>query len=473
MEPFKKALALAPEHPDALNNMAQAFRRLGRFDQARPLLERLVALKPEAASVRHALADVQYKANDVSGAITNFQKAIRLDPDDRRIRTGLGDAYESAGRFKEAKMQYLAALRRDPDSALPLAKLLQLREGDIDAAWVQRAQSVADNPDTPEEGRIRLNVALGYYLDRQQQYDDAFRRLKLAYDAQARREPFDADGYSRAVDNLIGVLTREFYARAPTSGVNSERPIFIIGMPRSGTTLTEQILASHSRVAAGGELAMLLKVSYRIGELSASRQPYPRGLLDTDRAGLEQLAHSYLDHLDKISSDAARVTDKLPFNFMHVGVIALLFPNARIVHCRRHPLDNCLSCYFTSFAQQIRFANRLDTLGRYYFDYDRLMRHWHDVVPVEIFDLQYEDLVADTEVNIRALLDYCGLEWEDACLSFNKTDRGVRTPSRWQVRQPIYTRSVQRWRHYEKHIEPLVQILAPLLDEHAVTTGQE
>lgn len=464
LQSFENALALAPEHPDALNNMAQALRRLGRFAEARPFLERLVALKPDSAAAHYFLGDTKYKANDVSGAIESYQTAIRLDPESRRSRTGLGDAYESAGRFKEAKAQYLSALRRQPDAVLPLAKLLQLRDGEPDPQWVERAVTLADSDRVPEEGRIRLNVALGYYYDRVQQFDEAFRRLQLGYDAQSRRDPFDADGYTRAINRLIETLTEEFYATAPTSGVDSSRPIFIVGMPRSGTTLTEQILASHSQVAAGGELSSLLKTSYQIGELSNTREPYPRGLLAIDEAALEKMADSYLAQLDAVSRTAGHVTDKLPFNFMHLGVIALLFPNARIVHCRRHPIDNCLSCYFTSFAEQIGFANRLDTLARYYLDYDRLMRHWKRVLPIDIFELQYEDLVTDTEDRIRALLTYCGLDWEDACLAFDKTERGIRTPSRWQVRQPIYRKSVARWRHYEKQLESLIRALQPVLD---------
>lgn len=465
LQSLENALALAPEHPDALNNMAQALRRLGRFEQARPLLERLVALRPGSGGAHYALADTKYKSNDVSGAIESYQTAIRLDPDDRRARTGLGDAYESAGRFKEAKMQYLAALRREPDAVLPLARLLQLREGKVDAQLVTNAAALADSDQVPEEGRIRLNIALAYFYDREEQYEEAFRRLRAGYDAQSRHQPFDADGFTRAIDSLIGTLTEDFYASAPRSGVASERPIFIVGMPRSGTTLTEQILASHSRVAAGGELSMLLKTSYQISDLSSSREPYPRGLLSIDTPALRKMAERYLEHLASISRTADRVTDKLPFNFMHLGVIALLFPNARIVHCRRQPIDNCLSCYFTSFARQIRFANRLDTLGRYYVDYHRLMRHWQSVLPIEIFELQYEDLVSDTEDQIRALLEYCGLDWEDACLAFNETERGVRTPSRWQVRQPIYRKSVARWRNYEQQLEPLIRILTPVLDE--------
>lgn len=465
LEAFSHCLKVAPDHPDALNNMAQALRKLGRYDQARPLLERLVKQMPRSASALYFLADVQHKSNDIAMSIKTYQQALRVDPDDRRIRLGLGDAYESTGKFKQARMQYLAVLRRDPDSPLALARLLQLREGELDPAWVDKAHAMADDPETPEDGRMRLNIALGYYHDRIKDYDEAFRRLQLGYDVHARREPFDSDGYARAINSLIETLTADFYKSAPDSGIDSVQPIFIVGMPRSGTTLTEQILASHSRVAAGGELSMLLKVSYQISELSHSHEPYPRGLRTMGRVGLRRLARRYLEHLDKISGNAERVTDKLPFNFMHLGVIALLFPNAKIIHCRRDPMDNCLSCYFTSFAEQIGFANRLDTLGRYYLDYDRLMRHWRDVLPVQIFELQYEKLIEDTEEQTRSLLNYCELDWEDACLSFYETQRGVRTPSRWQVRQPIYTGSVQRWRNYEQHLQPLAEVLAPILEK--------
>jgi tetratricopeptide (TPR) repeat protein len=472
LEPFSRALTLAPEHPDALNNMAQALRRLGRFHQARGVLERLVALRPASARARALLADAQHQCNDVATAIETYQSALRLAPDDRRIRLGLGDAYESAGKFKQAKMQYHGVLRRAPDDPVALARLLQLREGAADAALAARAATLADAAATPEDARVRLNVALGYYHDRRGEHDEAFRRLRLGYDVRARRQPFDSDGYSRAVDALIETLTPEFYREAPTSGLDSARPIFIVGMPRSGTTLTEQILASHSAVAAGGELAGLVKVSYQVRELSRTGAPYPQGLERIGRSALRQMARYYLDQLERISPDAARVTDKLPYNFMHLGLIPLLFPHARIVHCRRHPLDNCLSCYFTGFADQIRFANRLDTLGRYYLDYQRLMEHWHRVLPLELFDLPYEALVHDTEGRIRALLDHCGLPWEDACLSFHETERGVRTPSRWQVRQPIYGASVGRWRHYERHLAPLVRILQPLLERQPDQPGE-
>ena len=460
---FNRALQLNGRHTDALNNMATALTKLGHFEQAIPVYKRLSILRPRSARVFCNLADAQSRANLVTASIKNYQRAIKLQPDDKAARVGLGEAFESAGKFKQAKLQYLAVLRRDANSPLPLSKLLQLRDGDVDSKWIEKAHEIVSSEESKSDGKIRLHVALGYYYDRVKSYDEAFRHLKLGYDAQSQKEPYDSQRFSTAIDRLFEVLTTEFFQSAASSQNKSGRPIFIVGMPRSGTTLTEQILASHSQVAAGGELSTLLQVSFQAQKLSYNQKAYPYCLTDIGRIGLSKLARKYLDRLDKVSTAARMVTDKFPFNFIHLGVIAMLFPNAKIIHCRRHPLDNCLSCYFTSFADQIKFANNLDTLGRYYMDYRRLMTHWRQVLPIKIFDLQYEELVSNTEEKTRELLTYCQLDWEKSCLSFYENKRRVRTPSRWQVRQPIYSSSVQRWRHYETQLAPLRRILAPVI----------
>ena len=461
---FVRSLQLNPNHIDAMNNMAIALKKLLRYEQTIPLYERLAKLQRNSAQVLCDLADAQYQVNRLTDAIGNYQKAIKLEPDNKHARVGLGDALESAGKFKQARLQYFSALRRDSNSPLALSKLLQLREGEVEDKWVELAHELIESSQTESEGKIRLNVALGYYYDRQKEYDKAFRHLKLGYDSQAEKEPFDSVKSTKSIDSLIDVFSEEFCRSKTSPGNTSERPVFILGMPRSGTTLTEQILASHSQVAAGGELSVLLQLAYQAQELSDHHRPYPYCMTDISRFALLKLAKTYLDRLDNISSTAAMVTDKLPFNFVHIGLIAMLFPNAKIIHCRRYPLDNCLSCYFTSFADQIKFANNLQTLGQYYLDYDRLMKHWHRVLPIKIFDLQYEELIGNTEQKVRALLDYCQLDWEDSCLSFYETKRGVRTPSRWQVRQPIYSSSMQRWRHYETALAPLKEVLTPILE---------
>lgn len=456
---FSRALEFDGNHLDALNNLAEGLGQLQRFDQAVVILRRLAKMRPWSSRVMSSLGQATFHSGKVADALSAYHEAIRLDPDNNAARLGAGESCESLGKFQQARMQYHSVLRRDPDNCEALAKLLQLRDGTVAEHWLENARRLVGSAALEPSGRIRLNVSVAHYLDRVGAYDDAFRHLKAAQDERARARPFDADGYARAIDTLIEVLTEDFFRSGPTSGNCSDRPIFIIGMPRSGTTLTEQILASHSRVAPGGESPALLDASYRIRTLSGGQRAYPQGLLDLTTTDLAVLADRNLGELKKFDPSNRRVTDKLPFNFMHVAVIDRLFPKAKIIHCTRHPLDNCLSCYFTSFADEIQFGSDLRTLGRYYADYHRLMAHWHAVLPGRIFDLQYERLIGDTTATVRELLTHCELEWEDGCLRFHETQRQVRTPSRWQVRQPIYEHSIGRWRSYRAHLEPLVQAL--------------
>lgn len=460
---FTRALEINPNHTDALNNFSIALNRLSRWSDARQLLERLVTLLPRSAQAFRSLADSCFKGGDHEAAIQHFQIALELDPNLRPARLALGGVYESLGKFRAARLQYQSALQQDPRSPLALAKLLQLRDADVDEQYVTAAQGLAESPQIKPDARIRLNVALGYYFDRTERFAEAFQHLQRGYDEVFKQNPFDSAGFTAAIDRLIAVFTPELFRDAPGPRCHSDRPIFIVGMPRSGTTLTEQILASHPNVAAGGELSTLLSLGVQTQKLAS--QPYPQCVGSLTAQQLQFLAARYLERLGRISNVAARVTDKLPFNFMHVGLIAMLFPRASIVHCRRNPLDNCLSCYFTSFSDQIPFSNNLETLGRYYADYARLMRHWNDVLPCRILDFEYEAVVSHTEVSVRRLLEHCALGWNDACLEFHRTERSVRTPSRWQVRQPIYASSVARWRNYATELEPLRRVLAPLLPE--------
>jgi tetratricopeptide (TPR) repeat protein len=460
---FARALELKPSHTDALRNIAAALRRQYRFESALEPLRQLSRLRPRSAETLRTLADTLYHTGAVAESIDAHYSALHLDPGNKAARLGMAEACESAGKFKQARWHYSAVLRRDPDNALALSKLLQMREGTIESNWVAKAQRLAEQPGTDADTKSRLDIGLAYHFDRVGAYDCAFRHLKRARDHQSRLQTFNSDGYSAAVDTLIEVFAKGAVWPAGKQDAAAARPIFIIGMPRSGTTLTEQVLASHPGVAAGGELAALPSASYRVQELAADHRPYPYGLKSISTADLQELARGYLGQLDKIDAAGRKVTDKLPFNFMHLGIIALMFPGAKVVHCRRDPLDNCTSCYFTSFAEEVTFAADLVALGRYYADYHRLMAHWSEVLPLKMLELKYEDLVSDTEAAIRRLLDYCELDWEPACLKFHETRREIRTPSRWQVRQPIYRNSVARWRHYEKHLEPLKLALGAVL----------
>jgi tetratricopeptide (TPR) repeat protein len=434
---------------------------MGHLERAEPMFERLTRLRPESAGAFRQLGDTQHKLGRHDAATASLQRALELDPDDRQSRLALGDVHESLGRSREARAQYVAMLRRHPGSPLALARLLMLSGHEPDPAWIAQAGAIADASELPPEARARVSIALAHHHDRLGEYQEAFRNLERGNALLREQRPYDASRFATAVDRLIAVFTgAQVEALRSRFSSPSEKPIFIVGMPRSGTTLLEQMLSSHSRVEAGGELSTMLNVAARVRGLSSSRRDYPHGMRDVGASELADLAQYYLGRIERVSASAARVTDKLPFNFMHVGLIAALFPQAAIIHCRRDPLDTCVSCLFTSFTEQIRFANDMKTLGQYYRHYERLMRHWREVVPERLIDIQYEELVTGTEPALRAALAHCRLEWEPACLEYHLSGRSVRTPSRWQVRRPVSTASVGRWKNYERWIGPLRESLA-------------
>jgi hypothetical protein len=257
-------------------------------------------------------------------------------------------------------------------------------------------------------------------------------------------------------------LIAQFTASVVESGAkgsDSPLPVFIVGMPRSGTTLVEQILASHPQVYGGGELRDLKEMVSQVWNSSGNSLSPGQTPLVPEPPAIRCLADGYLRQRLALSRGALRTTDKMPTNFYYLGLIALMFPNARILHCRRDPLDVCLSCYFTNFRDPPLYASDLEDLGFYYGHYQRLMEHWRKVLPHSILDVQYEELIENQEAVSRRMVEFCGLSWDDRCLEYYKSDRPVQTCSVWQVRQPIYSTSVGRWKHYAQHLDPLVQAL--------------
>jgi len=460
---FSHTLKIRPNDSDALSNLALAFTMRQQPDHAKSYLDRLTRVLPYSAAAHKRASENRLSLSDVAQAIRYARKAVRLQPTYLPGRLALADALEASGQFRQAKFQYLAVLEEDTAHPGALAGLLSLKGVSVQERYVSRTKRLLDGTDLADADRVRLNLALAHYLDQCGQYANAFERLKAGNALRSANHPFDSAAYSRAVERLIGAFSVSIFASLPHPEITSKRPIFIIGMPRSGTTLVEQILASHSQVAAGGELPTIVNIA---GQIKGAGTHYPESVHDLDKSSIEGFARQYLDKLKRISSDAAHVTDKMPFNFMHLGLIAALFPGAKIIHCARDPLDTCLSCYFTTFNEQLQFASDLETLGRYWLDYHRLMQHWQTTLSVPIYQVRYERLVTNAEECVRELLAFCELSWEPACLRFYELKRGVRTPSRWQVRQPIYGQSVGRWRHYEEQLAPLRDVLSDAGSTH-------
>jgi hypothetical protein len=265
-------------------------------------------------------------------------------------------------------------------------------------------------------------------------------------------------------------FTPEMLARQQAAGLTTEEPVFVVGMPRSGTSLCEQIISSHPDAFGAGELIKLREITARAEVMALSRggPEYPRALAHLLPHEIRELAEIYLRHIrDAAGEPKLRIVDKMPANFRNIGLMAVMFPRARIVHCRRDPMDNCLSIYFQNFGKGNGFAYDQVDLGNFYNDYRELMKAWHEVKPLRILDLQYEEVVADPERKACELIEFIGLPWDDRCLKFHEKERAVRTASAWQVRQPIYKRSVARWRRYEKHLQPLADTLGYDMSEDA------
>lgn len=460
---FSSALDLDPVHADALGNIAAALTQLKQLDRAQTYLERLVAVQPFSGVAHAKAANNSLATGNAEAGLGFARKAVRCAPQLREARLALASALETTGRFRQAKFQYLAVLRTRPRQPVALAKLLSLRKTSVDECHVRSAEALLEEASTRTPDRAQLHLALARYNDNRRAYDAAFAHVARGNAIDWGRRGFDGELHARLVEDILQTFTPDLVHRLSEHAVGSARPIFIVGMPRSGTTLAEQILASHSRVAAGGEMSAIAGLAHEIGRRG---EPYPLGARTLDAAAIAALGRRYLDRLDAVSRDAAHVTDKMPFNFMHLGLIAALLPRARIIHCRRDPMDTCVSCFFTSFNESLSFASDLRALGMYYVAYRRMIDRWRVVLPpASVLEVDYERLVSHSEEVVREMLAHCGLPWEPACLEFHQTERGIRTPSRWQVRQPIYPHSVGRWRNYEKHLEPLREALSPILEQ--------
>jgi tetratricopeptide (TPR) repeat protein len=389
------------------------------------------------------------------------QRALAIDAGNVEAHNNLGSALKSKGLFAEAALEYEAALAIEPDYALAIKNLADISKIQPDDPLIPRIEQLLRSESLPVERREQCHFALGKCFNDVGTYDKAFEQYRAGNEIKKERHSFDAGAYARETDRLMATFDRAFFEQRNSHGSNSERPIFIVGMPRSGTTLVEQIIASHPDVFGAGELPHFNRL---VKNLPARLRDaaYPECVAGIDPKTASQLADEYLGYLRSLSPDAPQVTDKLPQNFRHLGLITLLLPHARIISCRREPLDVCLSCYFQDFFAQ-PFSHDLADIGRFYREYDRLMAHWISVLPLPILEVQYEDLVGDMEAVSRRMISFCGLNWDDACLAFHKHERPVQTASDWQVRQPIYRTSVERWRRYEKHLEPLKQVLTGTL----------
>ena len=453
---YEKAAQLAPDDIAIQEKFGESLTEVAWHEEAIEVFEKILAKNAELFGARISLGRVLKISGASNAAIENFQKAAEANPDRPMPVALIGATLQDKGEFEKAREYFHRALDMDAGNVVALTGLAADRGYDVDDSLVERLRSAAE---TDGPGRTTACFALAQILERRKEYDDAFRWFDQAN--RLTREEIDYQSVSaeRRLEQTRKAFSGDFFKDRWTFGIEDERPVFVVGMPRSGTTLTEQILGSHRDAQGVGELNDVIRLTQTMHDLIGTKVIYPDCLKQLQSDHSAQLARRYLDKLDRLAPGKDRVIDKMPANFLNVGLIALLLPNAKIIHMRRDPMDNCLSCFQQSFRTAMKWSFDLTEIGEYYRIHDRYMELWREVCPIEIHEVQYEELVADTEKVARGMLDYIGLDWDPAVLKHHERDTTVLTASLWQARQPVYSSSVERWRRYEAHLGPLKKAL--------------
>ena len=457
---FKLAAEHDPENPERWEQLAELHAEREEFAEAVPCWEKVLALAPPRPAAAHnGLGWALQEEGRLAEARQHYEAALRLQPDLAAARLHLGGIHEELGEMAEAEAAFRAALRIQPN--LPaaharLAALLRDRLPEADRAALE-ARLAQENLPTGPRGRLLFGLA--HVLDARGEYARAAELLREANAldvalAQGERAYSPAE-HARFVDGQVEAFGPEFFARLAGSGLETRRPVFVFGLPRSATSLIEQVLASQPQVHGAGEIRLARKSLDAIPTVLDRPGPPIECVSHLDADAVRRLAEQHLDALAAFDGgQAARVVNKMPDNYLHLGLIAVLFPNATLIHCRRDLRDVAVSCWITDF-RSIRWASNPALIAARFREYRRIMAHWRAVLPIPVHEVDYEETVADLEGVARRLLDACGLEWDPACLEFYRTRRSVRTASVTQVRQPIYTKSVARWKNYERELADL------------------
>jgi tetratricopeptide (TPR) repeat protein len=460
IEYFVKAVKQNPKNPIYQHNLGNTYLQVRNFELAIRHLTRAIELKPNLVDGLCNLARCYVLMSNAEMALPLYRKAVRLEPGHHLVAVGLGNALVNLGKMEEAETVLRSAIQNRVGLAEAYMALSSSKKFSGNPAELEEILCELENADLAEGQKGSLHHAAGKILDDLKRYEEAVDHFSRAKEISG--SSFEIETYRKWVDEMIALFNPHFAGSRQGFGDSSDVPVFVVGMPRSGTTLTEQIMASHPRVHGAGELHKLRHIAVDMGFARHSASKLSQQLMMLTVEQSRTLAGEYLKHLKRYSRTADRIVDKMPHNFELIGLIRLLFPNAKIIHVRRNATDNCVSCFMNAFSEAHGYNADLTKLGLYYREYDRLMRHWNKVFPGKIFVNSYEELIANQEEQSRKLIDHIGLPWDPACFNFHETERTVTTISRWQVRQPIYKSSVQRWKNYGGKLQPLLDSLGDL-----------
>jgi len=500
----RKHLMADPTNVTAIRLLADIGLRIGAFDDAENLLERCLELAPDFRIARLSYATVLSKREKLVEALTQVDSLLEAEPGKFTLLTLKGAILIKMGDFEKALPLYKYMLANFPPRPMvtlvyghalktvgeqekaieAYRQTIKLKAGFGDAWWslanlktfkfsdddIETMRTEIAKPDCHRVNHFHLCFALGKALETRKQYDESFHFYDLGNDSKTKLEPHNADTHENNVKRIKAVFGEEFVASHEGFGNQSPDPIFIVGLPRSGSTLLEQILASHSQVDGTKELVYIPATVRQLGGKikKGGVSKFPEILTSLSRNDCWDLGQEYLDRSLEQRATAPFFIDKMPNNFMHIGLIHLILPNAKIIDARRHPMAACFSGFTQLFSSGQAFTYGLNNIGRYYRDYADLMDHWDRVFPGKVLRVQYEDVVADTEQQVRGMLNHCGLEFEQDCLQFHQTERAVRTASSEQVRQPIYKAGLDHWRNFDSHLDDLKLALGPVLERYPI-----
>jgi tetratricopeptide (TPR) repeat protein len=464
---LQEAIRLAPDFMLAILDLGQLLKEQDRYAEAITCFDRAIALEPTQVQAHFMRAATLARASFTPEAAAAYRHCLELRPRHAGALLGLGHVLKATGDYAGAVASYDDCIRLTPDSGETYWSLANLKTYRFDDAAIATMESHAASESLGTQSRVNFLFALGKAFEDRGDYGRAWDFYREGNERQRAAVRYDPVQTELMNDRLIEVYTAEFLASLAGGGDPDGAPVFILGLPRSGSTLLEQILASHSEVEGTAELPYVGRLATSLNLNRPSGINYPEAMRELSPANVAALGAGYLA-LARVHrrTGAPRFIDKMPNNFPNVGLIALMLPNAKIIDARRHPLDACFSCWRQLFAKGQNFTYDLTEIGEYYLQYQRMMDHWARVLPGRVLTVQYEEVVSDLEAQVRRLLEYCGLPWQGACLRFHESSRAVRTPSAEQVRQPIYDRSVGHWRRYERHLGELLAVIEPIRDRY-------
>ena len=463
---LERAVELKPKFAGAWADLAETYTESEKFGEALDAVQRVIKLQPNMPFGHMIRGSILGKKDDHEGAINAFKEALEIEPDHIGSNMGLGNTLKTIGRYDEAVKSYKKCIEAQPLFSEAYWSLANLKTYSFDDDEIKNMEKHVQSQDLTPASKAFFHIAIANAKEKQMKYGEAWYHFHTGNELRRTSEIYDSVTTQVTHDALIETFDEEFVNSTKGSGCQSDAPIFILGLPRSGSTLIEQILASHSRVEGTRELPDISLLGRRLTKSKPPGIKYPDAVKHMTDEEKTEYGESYLETSKRYRTDKPRFIDKMPNNFAHIGFIKTILPNAKIINAKRHPLDSCVSSFKQLFYKGQSWSYDLFEIGEYYLEYERMMDHWHSLYPGEIYDIQYENIVNNQEDESRALIQYCGLDWEDSCLRFYENKRSVNTASSEQVRQPIYKGAMYAWKNYESEIGALKDILEPVLAKY-------